>query len=74
MYPPRGPNRDRGPQCPDCNGAMQRIPRTLFDRLVSLISPRKRYRCLSLSCGWEGTVRSAAAAAASPIPGDAGKH
>jgi hypothetical protein len=42
--------------CPRCDGALVRTRRTAVDRLLSLVTPRRRYRCRSLSCGWEGTL------------------
>jgi hypothetical protein len=34
-----------------------RIRRRVFDRLVSVVSPRQRFRCAAFGCGWEGTLR-----------------
>jgi hypothetical protein len=34
-----------------------RIRRRAFDRLVSLVSPRQRFRCAGFGCGWEGALR-----------------
>jgi hypothetical protein len=42
--------------CPRCQGAVVRVPRRVIDRVVSLISPRHRYRCQSIGCGWEGNL------------------
>ena len=48
---------DKTLECPWCGGTnLKRIRRGLFDRLISLISPQRRFRCESLGCGWEGTL------------------
>jgi hypothetical protein len=44
--------------CPRCQGALVRIRRRPIDRFVSLILPRRRYRCMAIGCGWEGTFRA----------------
>ncbi len=46
------------PICPQCGSAVDRVPRRWMDRLVSLFTPTRRYRCRSLLCRWEGRVRS----------------
>jgi hypothetical protein len=46
-----------GLRCPRCRGGVVRIRRRAFDRLVSLVSPRQRFRCAAFGCGWEGTLR-----------------
>lgn len=43
--------------CPVCHGRVERVRRKLFDRLLSLVSPRRRYRCISPLCQWEAAVR-----------------
>ncbi|MHB8423191.1 MAG: EAL domain-containing protein [Leptospirales bacterium] len=43
--------------CPRCDGPVYRIPRRDIDLLVSIFIPVRRYRCDSMDCGWEGTVR-----------------
>lgn len=45
------------PPCPLCGEPVQRIHRHLFDRLLSLVHPARRYRCPRFRCGWEGTLR-----------------
>jgi hypothetical protein len=45
-------------RCPRCAGPLVRVPRTPWDRLLSLVSPRRRFRCRGMSCGWEGTLRA----------------
>jgi hypothetical protein len=45
--------------CPRCGGTLWRVRRRLFDRLVSLVSPRKRFRCYQ--CQWKGTIRDSKA-------------
>jgi len=42
--------------CPRCKGSVVRVRRRLIDRLISLVSPRRRYRCLTMGCGWQGTL------------------
>lgn len=43
--------------CPVCHGRVERVRRKFFDRLLSLVSPRRRYRCISPLCQWEAAVR-----------------
>lgn len=40
--------------CPQCGDLASRISRRLYDRLVSLFQPMKRYRCDF--CGWTGNI------------------
>jgi hypothetical protein len=49
---------EQGLRCPRCEGALIRIRRRPIDRFVSLVLPRRRYRCLAIGCGWEGTLRT----------------
>jgi hypothetical protein len=56
-----GKPHERDLRCPRCQGALIRIRRRPIDRLISLISPRRRYRCVAIGCGWEGAL---------PIPRD----
>jgi hypothetical protein len=56
--PAYGGKTDGGVHCPRCRGALVRIPRRAFDRLISVVSPRKRFRCAAFGCGWEGTLRT----------------
>ena len=35
---------------------LYRIRRTPWDRLVSLLAPRRRYRCMHPGCAWKGTI------------------
>ncbi|MEO8039197.1 MAG: hypothetical protein ABI794_10540 [Betaproteobacteria bacterium] len=42
--------------CPNCNGRAYRIRRRFIDRLTSLVTPIQRYRCDSVTCGWEGNL------------------
>src|SRR5215813_3375353 len=42
--------------CPRCHGPAQRIPRRPIDRLLSRVFPRRRYRCESPACGWQGNL------------------
>jgi predicted RNA-binding Zn-ribbon protein involved in translation (DUF1610 family) len=44
-------------KCPWCGGVkLKRIPRRFIDRLISVISSQRRFRCESLGCGWEGNL------------------
>jgi len=47
----------RNRHCPLCAGAITRVRRRTIDRVIALIVPLHRYRCKSLQCGWEGTLR-----------------
>jgi len=47
---------EQGLRCPRCKGALIRIRRRPIDRLVSLILPRRRFRCVAIGCGWEGNL------------------
>jgi len=44
-------------RCPWCQGDVYRVRRRMIDRFASVLSPRQRYRCMSWSCRWEGTLR-----------------
>jgi hypothetical protein len=57
-----GPARPRN-ICPQCQGRLDRVPRGVFDRVLSLFVPLRRYRCRSARCGWEGLLRRSAAPA-----------
>ena len=48
-----------GRACPRCNGPVDRVRRRIRDRLVSWISPVRRYRCRmkGWGCEWEGNLR-----------------
>lgn len=54
---------------PQCSKPLRRIRRTPVDRLLSLFAPRKRYRCRTWGCGWEGTIRDEAATPVNPASG-----
>lgn len=41
-------------RCGDCD--VLRIRRWPFDRLISLVYPVKRYRCLGAGCDWQGRL------------------
>ena len=43
--------------CPDCQGVLQRVSRSLLDRLMGLIVTSRRYRCVRASCGWSGLLQ-----------------
>jgi hypothetical protein len=55
--PAYGSKAEGGFRCPRCRGGVVRIRRRIFDRLVSALSPRQRFRCAAFGCGWEGTLR-----------------
>jgi hypothetical protein len=55
--PACGSKAEGGIHCPHCGGAVVRIRRLAVDRLLSLVSPRHRFRCAAFGCGWEGTLR-----------------
>ena len=61
---PPGPR----PPCPQCGGMLERIPRGWFDRLLSLVSPRRRYRCRTFACKWEGILRDSRLERAADTP------
>lgn len=44
--------------CPLCNSPIERVHRRFVDRLKSLISPVRRFRCRfkGWGCEWEGTL------------------
>jgi len=44
-------------KCPLCGVALLRMPRRPVDRLVSLVRPVSRYRCMAVQCQWEGNLR-----------------
>jgi len=46
-----------GQPCPVCNAHTHRIPRRFIDRLLSIFTPLRRYRCQSMKCTWEGNLR-----------------
>jgi hypothetical protein len=39
---------------------VNRVPRRVIDRLLSLVYPVRRYRCRSFICHWEGNLLYAA--------------
>jgi hypothetical protein len=43
--------------CPRCQSAVFSVSRRLSDLFVSLFIPLRRYRCISMKCSWEGTLR-----------------
>ncbi|MBL8375406.1 hypothetical protein [Accumulibacter sp.] len=57
----RGQTADGSPHgqraCPRCNGWVYRIPRRFVDGLLNILAPVHRYRCRSVTCGWEGNLR-----------------
>ena len=55
------------PLCPLCGGPLERIPRHWLDHWLSLLSPRRRYRCRTWRCNWEGTLRYSRAASRADV-------
>jgi hypothetical protein len=45
------------PRCPRCGAPVDRIRRHWLDRLVSVVTPVRRYRCVAFACDWEGTLQ-----------------
>ena len=43
--------------CPQCKSSVFHISRRILDRLISFVTPLRRYRCISMKCNWEGTLR-----------------
>ncbi len=45
--------------CPQCGSSLERVHRSLFDRLLgkTLMPKSRRYRCTSQSCKWSGLRR-----------------
>lgn len=56
------------PCCPRCGGTVGRVPRRWMERLRSLVSPVRRYRCRSLVCQWSGTLPHGEAANGQTAP------
>ena len=46
-----------GRACPRCHSAVFSVSRRLTDLFLSLFIPLRRYRCISMKCSWEGTLR-----------------
>ena len=47
--------------CPRCRATgyqdgLERIPRIVKDRLLSLVRLRHRFRCRATGCGWQGAL------------------
>ena len=56
-YPGPAAQRLSPPACPRCDGSTDRIPRRTLDFMISVVVPVRRYRCLSIGCNWEGSLR-----------------
>ncbi len=56
--------------CPQCSDPASRVKRKLGDRIASLISPVKRYRCDF--CGWTAALPRKNDATAPNAPPDSG--
>ena len=55
-------------KCPACGGSLIREHRRIVDRLQSLVTPLKRYRCDNFGCQWVGNIaRKAAGNSASGV-------
>ena len=50
-------HRSVHPRCPCCEGRLKRVRRSLGDKLLSLLVPSFRYRCVAQTCRWEGVRR-----------------
>lgn len=44
------------PRCARCGAEVKRIPRTWSDHLWPPARATRRYRCLSVWCGWQGRL------------------
>ena len=44
--------------CPACGADTIRVQRLWADRLLSLLLPVRRHRCVLTRCGWQGRVRT----------------
>lgn len=45
------------PLCPACGCSVNRVTRRWHDRVLALLLPVRRYRCMALRCGWQGNLR-----------------
>ena len=54
-------HRSFKPVCPLCKGTVDRVPRTLLDRVQSLFLLRGkallRYQCWVPTCAWQGNLK-----------------
>ena len=69
-YPGSKAQRPSAPACPHCKGNTDRIPRSTLDFMVSVVVPVRRYRCLSIGCNWEGSLRKPQGASSRDGRGD----
>jgi hypothetical protein len=44
--------------CPHCGQGTSRVERRWFDRLLNVLMPVRRYRCVNAVCGWQGNLRT----------------
>jgi hypothetical protein len=44
--------------CPHCGQGTSRIERRWSDRLLNVLVPLRRYRCVNAACGWQGNLRT----------------
>lgn len=56
-----------GGRCPACGGPLEREPRQRLERLISVVHPVHRYRCVMPSCGWHGVLGRDAVPAAHAV-------
>jgi len=55
--------------CPRCGSRLFRMHRRLSDRLLSLVTPMRRFRCTSVQCGYECTVPKTHSSGHHPVVG-----
>jgi hypothetical protein len=53
--------------CPRCQSAVFSVSRRFIDVCLSLFIPLRRYRCISMKCSWEGTLREKQTRLADPL-------
>lgn len=53
--------------CPRCHSAVFNVSRRLNDLFLSIFIPLRRYRCISMKCSWEGTLREKRSRRANPL-------
>jgi hypothetical protein len=44
--------------CPHCGQGTSRVERRWSDRLLNVLVPVRRYRCVNAVCGWQGNLRT----------------
>ncbi len=53
--------------CPRCQSAVFSVSRHFIDLCLNLFIPLRRYRCISMKCNWEGTLREKQKRRADPV-------